>query len=456
MSQKDNQLPELEKQLYVKLKSLKATNNLLVAFSGGIDSKVLLHALANLKQQQLIKNIAAIHVNHGLQTAAEQWQKQCEKDCAEYQIPFYTVSLNLSLHHQSNIEAIAREERYKVFQQYLHKEQFLVTAHHLDDQAETLLFRLIRGCGLHGVSAMSETRTLSKEAGNQLIRPMLDLSKQAIEAYAKKNQLTWIEDPSNQDVNFSRNYLRHKVMPVIRQQWPSVTKTFSRFSQIAKQQSQLLDEIAQEDFISTSKVLPNHCVYTLDIEKLFFLSSARQKNLLHYWIKKNQKKSSANNEINEIVNQLSAALDGASIQVNVGDGIIRSYQKNLWFIQSHQPANHFEICVWDDIQHMIKLDNDIILQTKITNQIGLRKPLPNEKVILKPRNGGETCLPDYRNKSTSLKKIYQELGVPPWQREWLPIIYYNEEIVAVPGVFICKDYLTEEGKEALQIIYDFE
>lgn len=442
-----SQLLPLEIQLFQELKQTNATNHLAVAFSGGMDSKVLLYALVRLREAGLVNNIMAIHVNHGLQAEAELWEKQCKADCLAYQVPFIATQLQLSDSCPSNIESAARDGRYQFFESTLRAEQCLLMAHHQNDQAETLLFRLLRGCGIQGAAAMPSQRPLGK---GRLLRPLLMSPRVELADYAKAQKLQWIEDPSNHQEVFSRNFLRHQVLTKIQQKWPEYVKTLSRFAKIAAEQSLLLDEIASQDLLqaSTTDFVDND---TIAIQGLLSLSHARKKNLLHYWGKVVSGRAPTSGEIGELLKQLPAA-QKQSIQLSFAGMTLRSYQGQLFLCAKMQPQALVAKVSWENMLQAIDLSNNItIVPRQSMSGKGLRLPEEQEKVWVASRIGGERCLPDYRDKSTQLKKIYQELRVPPWQREWLPIIYYNQEVVAVPGVFVAKDFVAESGEVSLTL-----
>lgn len=435
-------LEPLEQHLLHKLEQFDTTNGLYVAFSGGLDSKVLLHALSCLQKLHLVSNVSAIHVNHGIQAFADQWQKQCQIDCQNYQIDFICSELQLAKKGSNTSEETARNERYRFFESVIKQHQCLLFAHHQQDQAETLLFRLLRGCGLSGASAMPEYRSLGD---GSLLRPFLELSRIEIEGYAKSKHLKWIEDPSNLLTDFSRNYLRHQVFPQIKLKWPNYAKTFSRFASISSEQSLLLDEIASEDL---NFVLVNNG--QLVVEKLQKLSSPRQKNLLHFWGKSQAGTAPSDKEIRSLIEQLDAA-QTSGIKVSFAAHFVQSYLGELYLTSKNEVDALNKKVIWENLNQPITLPNGLILSAHQTNDVGLRLPKTTEKVWIDSRQGGERCQPEYRDKSTDLKKIYQELNIPTWQRKWLPIIYYEREIAAIPSVFIAKDFVSANPKESFKI-----
>ncbi|WP_444994721.1 tRNA lysidine(34) synthetase TilS [Aliikangiella sp. IMCC44359] len=438
------QLVPLESHLLQKLLSHKATHKPMVAFSGGVDSFVLLFALIRLRELKLVTDIKAVHVNHGLQADANNWQKYCHQFCNKHNVQLLTNKLNLGESCQSNIEGLAREGRYQFFKSVLQNRQCLLMAHHVDDQAETLLFRLLRGCGISGASAMPEKRELGQ---GFLLRPFLEVSKNEIKQYAQLMKLKWIEDPSNQSSDFDRNFLRLQILPLLREKWPSCSETFSRFSRLAREQSLLLTEIAQEDYASCEVARGKLCVV-----KLKLLSPVRCKNLLHFWGNLNGVASPSNKEIEELLKQINSSHHNA-IDITFAGCRAKRFANQLMLAAKNQPDAQFDECEWHNILKPIILSNGLKVTALSSNQPGLRFPMNDEKVKVIRRCGGERCLPEYRNKTTELKKIYQELRVPDWERKWLPIIYYNNKIAAVPGVFICQEFVSDGVKTpSLQLL----
>lgn len=436
-------LSPLESFLLSELKKANAVDGLLVAFSGGLDSKVLLHCLYRLQLSGQVKGLRAVHVNHGLQALADDWQEACGKDCANYGIALTTESLKLGSDLSARIESLAREGRYQVFKDTLQLREVLLLAHHQDDQAETVLLRLLRGSGLKGVAAIPKERALGE---NRLLRPFLSVSRSELEDYAKLNRLDWIDDPSNQANQYSRNFLRNRILPLVKARWPSYAKTFTRFSQVAAEQCELLAEVAFEDFNTVSARLD-----FLVIDRLGGLSVSRQKNLLYYWIKSLSGLPPSNKEIDELLIQLSASMR-RSIKVKLSTGLVRSFAGKLYFCHQVEPEPLPNKVSWNQLGQGISLSRQLKVTVEPAKKEGVRLPLGDEVVWVDARRGGERCCPNYRHHSADLKKIYQELGVPPWQRKWLPIIYYNEQIVAVPGVFISKTFVSNELSSAIGFV----
>ena len=221
---------------------LGAQQRLLVAFSGGLDSSVLLHALAALRRQRPALQLRALHVHHGLSAFADRWVEHCRSRCADWQIPLTVTHVQVDA-RQGGIEAAARAARYAAFSTALTEGEALLTAQHLDDQSETFLLALKRGSGPAGLSAMAARAALGEHL---LLRPLLGCSRQTLESYAQRHALTWIDDDSNQDTRFDRNFLRLQVLPQLNQRWPHFASAVARSAGLCAEQEQLLDELLAE------------------------------------------------------------------------------------------------------------------------------------------------------------------------------------------------------------------
>ncbi|WP_404940808.1 tRNA lysidine(34) synthetase TilS [Pseudomonas chlororaphis] len=254
-----------------------------IAFSGGLDSTVLLHLLAQLRQRHRLPPLTAIHVHHGLQAAADAWPEHCRTQCEALGVPLQIVAVQVQ--PGASLERAAREARYAAFEEAAGGNELLLTAQHRDDQAETLLFRLLRGAGVRGLSAMPASRALGQ---GHLLRPLLDVSRDELERYARDHQLHWIDDPSNQDRQFSRNYLRHQVFPLLTARWPQAASSMARSAAHLREARELLDELAIIDLRAAALGVEFEWLGlpSLALAPLVGLSEARQRNALSHWLSK--------------------------------------------------------------------------------------------------------------------------------------------------------------------------
>lgn len=252
-----------------------------VAFSGGLDSTVLLHLLVRWAAREQLPPISAIHVHHGLQPAADGWANACQQVCEQLGVPLQVCRVQVAA--GASLEAAARAARYDAFVARLGDGELLLTAQHGDDQAETLLFRLLRGAGLRGLAGMPVQRRLG---AGMLLRPLLECRRAELERYAAEHRLSWQEDPSNADPRHARNYLRHEVLPRLQQRWPQASMALVRSAGHCREAQQLLDELAELD-LRAALDGPQHAWLacpSLALEALLPLSDARQRNALRHWL----------------------------------------------------------------------------------------------------------------------------------------------------------------------------
>ena len=269
-------------QLVVMEAGAQATTpiSFVIAYSGGLDSHVLLHAMSELKKNNPIIKIQAVHINHQINSKANDWELHCKKICAELNIPIAIQKVNLNLKPGDSLEENARNARYTALQKYVDKDSVLLTAHNANDQAETFLLQALRGAGPKGLSAMP----FKKKLGNSfLIRPLLHFSRDALEKYARENKLQWIEDDSNVSLRFRRNFLRHEIFPLLKKQYPTLINNFSRSARLITNQEKIISEIVKSDF----EKIKTDDITKIDIKKLREFSDEKQKLLLREWFSEN-------------------------------------------------------------------------------------------------------------------------------------------------------------------------
>lgn len=398
-----------------------------VAYSGGVDSHVLLH----LCQRSGI-NARAIHINHGLQEAAGQWAHHCEQVCEHLNIPFITISVDVDSSGRESPEEAARCARYAALRHEVKKNEILLTAHHLDDQSETLLLQLFRGAGPAGLSSMPFMREVD---GLLLARPMLEFSRDDILNYANEQGLDWIEDPSNSNVNFDRNLLRHRVLPLLKERWPRVDQSLL---QVAKQQQQsveIQEAMARIDLETVATQNAN----VISINALKKLSDARQLNLLWFWLRRHSETKPNANVLFQIIESVIGASDDAEPLVQWGQSEIRRYKDCLYLLlkKNHDDKNVFQ---WIPKQKLVLEQLGIELVAEPGEPRGLRMDLLNRNLEVRFREGGEKIKPVGRKNTYSVKKLMQEAGIPPWERSRVPMIYDNDNLVCVCGCWLSAEY----------------
>lgn len=254
-----------------------------IAYSGGLDSHVLLHAMHALKEVGALATtftLRAVHVNHQLNPLSNDWAQHCKKICVELNIPLSVETIHIDLKPGDSLEENARNARYAILQKYITKNSVLLTAHNLNDQAETFLLQALRGAGSKGLSAMP----MKKKFGEGfLIRPLLSVSRETLAHYARENNLEWIEDDSNIDPRFRRNFLRHEVFPILKKQYPTVMENFSRSARLLAHQEKMITEVIDADF----EKIKTDDVKKIQLKKIREFSDQKQHLLLRQWFTHN-------------------------------------------------------------------------------------------------------------------------------------------------------------------------
>ena len=393
--------------------------NCVLAYSGGLDSCVLLHLLANSSLKPTLK---LWHVNHGLQLEAGNMAKFCQKQASAYNLELTISHLNLKS-TQSNIESIARKARYALFAKGLTRNDFLLTAHHLDDQVETFLLNVLRGSGSAGLRGIAAQRSIAK---SQLIRPMLHFKRETLIDYAKQYKLEWFEDPSNRSLQFNRNYIRHKVTPIIQERWPNYQYSIATVCEIQSETQQLLDDLAALDYetvsVSNNNLALGKLSPALNTNTLRSLSLARQKNVLRYWLRINQRASLPKSRLDSFIQQLGAK-QGANPMVQNCDYDIRIYDGRIFIVD--QEITEPKLEAYDFLKHLeLKIPelNLVLRRNSVLGYLGLD-------------DSGQVIQIRFRNKQLStnqnshrLKRLFQTLKIAPWLRNTTPQLCIDGEL----------------------------
>lgn len=399
-----------------------------VAYSGGLDSHVLLHALTALVKQHPNWRVRALHIHHGLQAHADNFVLHCQRVARDLNIPIQIEKLNLTIKPGDSVEAVARQARYQMLYQALSDFENLLTAHTGDDQVETFLLQLMRGAGVKGLSAMP----VKKISGSHvLLRPLLNFSRQDLLHYATAHQLSWIEDQTNNALRFNRNYLRHEVMPILKQRWPSLLTTVSRAAMHCHDASTLLDELADDILRIPSE--------TLSIDLLLPLSPAAQRNVLRRWIERLGYPLPTREQIEQIRHTVIAANEKAIPLVHWAGADLRRYRRQLYLMQPLAEHDPHEILKWD-LQQELVLPKDLgRLQVTPTFGKGLSPIIDVSQLTVRFRQGGER-IRLHRGQRKELKHLMQAFAIPPWQRSRVPLIFLGEELIAIVGYAVSVDY----------------
>jgi tRNA(Ile)-lysidine synthase len=411
--------------------SIESAPQLLVAVSGGLDSMLLLTLLAERVNPE---RLTAVHINHGISENADNWQAQVAQYCQQLGVALVSEKVTL-MNSGEGLEAEARNARYAVFEGLLEHNGLLFLGHHADDQVETVLYRLMRGAGAKGLSGMPNKRVLGK---GYLVRPFLDCAKSTLENEAQLRNLAWIEDESNEDNRFDRNYLRNAVIPQISQRWPEYTQSIKRTAERSSESDQLAKELAVID-LSALDLKEERAGWSISIEALLTLSSPRQKNILRYWSELQGLVPPGMIIIDEVLTSVLSARQDACPEVIWQSQRWSRFKDRLYLLQcSYQEFKAKQIFSWD-MQNQLDLGEGNHLRVNKQMGQGIRSTV--KQVEIRFRQGGERCKPAGRSHSNSLKKLFLEYELVPWLRDRVPLFYVDDQLIAVGDLWVCEDWL---------------
>jgi tRNA(Ile)-lysidine synthase len=419
--------------------SHKKMKSMTVALSGGVDSVVLLHLLHQLQKIQNF-TLKASHVHHGLSKNADKWVKFCEKLCTKLSIPLDVNYIKLPQKKSLGIEGEARQLRYEKLLQS--QTDLVVLAHHEDDQAETFLLQLIRGAGVKGLSSMAHF-----DDTRRLWRPLLNTPRIDIESYAKKHKLKWIEDESNQNIDFDRNFIRSKVLPILKNRFNHIIKVISRSASHLAEAQYLLDDLAKMDLKSYLK--SDNYKHKLHVKTLDKLSLSRAKNVLRYWLEINDQMMPSKDLLDELLRQVLTAKKDATIKIQLSkDFEIRRYQDEIYIVQKNQNGQKNYEIIWKGESEIILPNGQKLTFKKVKGRGIHLKFLRDQKLKIRNRQGGESFKPDSKRPTKKIKQLLQESDLPSWERDFFPMIFVGDELAALPNFGIDQKYQVSPKKLA--------
>jgi tRNA(Ile)-lysidine synthase len=414
-----------------------------IAYSGGLDSAVLLSLFHELGKELPLK-LRAIHVNHGVSPHAGDWSNHCAQVCEQYGIDLLPHTLASYALSSGSLEADLRDARYGFFATCLAEGDVLVTAHHQDDQAETILLQLLRGAGPKGLAAMAIVKPF---AAGYHGRPLLDFTRDSLQRYADDRQLVWIEDESNQNPKFTRNYLRHEILPLLKARWPSVSATLSRSATYCAEAQTLLEEFAHEIHANVA----GSCKNTLSVSKLLQCSPERQRLILRCWIHQAGFSMPDAKKLETIqTNVLTAGWDRLPC-VSWGLIELRRYRDDLYLMTSLAEQDLSVAHDWE-LTIPLHVPGIGVMHAVAGYGRGMRADL--KSVSIRFRQGGENVEIPGRGRRT-LKNLFQEWNVLPWERERVPLIYAEDKLIAVTGYFLHADYAAKSHELGYEIHCQF-
>ncbi len=415
--------------------------SILLAYSGGLDSSVLLHLLVAVRQRSGLP-IRAAYIHHGLNPLADSWAEHCCQQCERWQVPFASLPVKVEAQN-GGIEAAARTARYQALQAHLQEGEALLTAQHLDDQSETFLLALKRGSGPAGLSAMAAQSMLGH---HRLVRPLLGISRLQLEAYAQRHQLGWIKDDSNQDERFDRNFLRRQILPRLTQRWPHFPSAVARSAQLCAEQEQLLDELLEESLQALCQ--PDGA---LSIDGLAPLSPVRRSALLRRWLAQQGATMPAREQLQRLWDEVATSRQDAEPVLQLNQMQIRRFRQYLYLLPL-MPSLKDRIIPWQSPSCPLSLPDNLGTLSLADNGVAIRAPENGEAVSIRFSTSGTVHIVG-RAHGRQIKKLWQELNVPPWWRDRTPLVFYNEQLIAAVGRFVTREGQVRENQPVWHIVW---
>lgn len=420
------------KLIDVSLAQTPAAARIFIGYSGGVDSHVLLHLTATMPA--LRGRITAVYVHHGLQAQADQWAVHCGETAHGLGVGFQELRVNARPNNGESPEEAARNARYTALQALLAQDDVLMVAQHREDQLETVLLQLFRGGGLRGLSGMPERMAFGS---GWLLRPLLAVAKSAIDSYARTHSLSWVDDPSNLQSDYDRNFLRNEVMPLLKQRWPALDKTVARTAGHCAEAEVMLQQFASQLSVPVINV-----DQTLSISRLLDFSDSERKLLIRHWLQGLGLKMPSQAVLERIQSELLLARPDAAPSLSTSGYCLRRYQDKLYCLPAD--ARVLLTGAWPKGQTVFAINGHQQLVC-LPSSRGIAKTVWQQAYVeIRARQGGEKIRLPNRQGRHSLKNLFQEAGIPPWERELIPLIYLDGKLAAVGTDWLSADFYCEE------------
>lgn len=415
-----------------------------VAFSGGLDSTVLLHSFARLAAEPNSYRVRAVHIDHGLHADSALWRDHCERQAQALQVEFTSIRVAVTGIDEVGLEAAARDARYDAFANELRPGEYLLVGHHADDQLETLLLALMRGAGVLGLGAMQVVEQFARGA---LLRPLWDFTRADLELWARAEGLHWLSDPSNDNHSLDRNFIRHRVVTALRERWPAAAQTALRSSQHLQEAWRTLEQLAA---IDAERAIEGEC---LSVTALSALNPERRRNLLRYWIRRRGARAPSTRKLAGIEHDMLAASVDRVPCVEWGGWQMRRHRGWLYCEQKLPAFDTEQVIPW--ATHVpLALPaglGSLRISPGAPGRLSAAK-LPTT-LSVRFRVGGETIQPAGHAIHHKLKKLLQASAILPWWRERLPLIYAGKQLVAVGDLWIAEEFAAHDGEPAMSIVW---
>ncbi|AWB68135.1 tRNA lysidine(34) synthetase TilS [Saccharobesus litoralis] len=444
-----------------------------IALSGGLDSSVLLHMAAMARQAD--QPLYAIHINHGLSKNAEQWQHHCQLMCERLNVTLLTAKASITTKTRTSLEAQAREARYQLMQQLIMQQTnspaLLLTGQHMDDQVETFFIRLKRGSGPKGLAAMRAERQLTSSI--KLVRPLLHVRRQQLVQYAQSHHLTWVEDESNADNQFDRNFLRNQILPMLETRWSGFSQCVNRSAELAAEYNDLVTELAEEllqgakcealpcelGMADSLKVLleqlPGHAIDKLSLNAFKELSPAKQRALLRCWLASHGVDAPSQQQMQLIQQQLFVQEANADTHIKLSQVQLRVYRHTLFLIANSQIAKVAALPEINLVLSTQDVKNKVFLQVVdgVSASFTINIVNSHEVKITNRLAGSVRCQPQGRQGSRQVKKLMHEYAIPPWQRSNICFVVQDKQVCGAVGVWQSHLDTRDTSHQQIEISY---
>lgn len=403
-----------------------------VAYSGGADSHLLLVLMADLARRDRTLAVRAVHVDHGLQADSARWADHARSVCADLGIPLQVQSCPKIPDNGDGPEASARQARYAEFAAVLERDEHLLLAQHAEDQAETFLLQALRGSGPDGLAGIPRKRRFSQ---GFMGRPLLHCSKQSILELAAKRQLNWVEDPSNEHERFDRNYLRLNIMPLLQSRWPAAAQTLGRSATRCAAVSQSMSSFAQQDLDTVVK----EGQPALSISALAGLPRERAFAAIRLWVRQRGLKMPRLQDLHQVeTDLLQARVDSQGI-VNVREYEFRRHKDSLYLLLPQSECAPYRHEWHPPFANLFIPETGLTLTREQCARLRIRLP-SDGKVVVKNRAGGELIRVGRPAFHKQVKQILREASIAPWKRESIPLLYAENQLIAVWSLAVASDY----------------
>ena len=399
-----------------------------VAFSGGADSLALLHAFTRARADAPDVRLCAVHVDHRLHPDSSWWARQCMEVCVRLSVDLTVLELDCESNDAGHVdEGAARAARYAEFERFLCVGDVLCTAHSEDDHVETVLLNLLRGAGPRGLAGIPGRRRL----GNATVaRPALGVSRADLHAYARATGLPIVHDPANADPRFARTVLRRAIIPALETRWPGMRSAMARTADLNRESARLLDALAAVDLEPAGGIGGA----MLDVTEIVALEPARRRNAIAGWLRNHGIASPGERRIDQIAHQVVEARPDAMPCVRIGDVDVRRYRGRMRLVPRMAPVVTQVVHNWR-IPETLRVDHGMLVWESCADG-GLHDSVRDANVTVRFRGDDARWMRTLGGRGRSLKKRFQSLGIPPWERGHVPLVYAGNALAAIGSVWI--------------------